>query len=93
MRTAADLVSGIGNFLYPMKLVTFIILTLSVQPHLRPVLGVSNVSLSVWRLDPFKQCCALKGMLPYKEVSGDLVGSTTGSLTHTTHIHTHIVVI
>ena len=39
-----------------------------VLPHLRPVLGVSNVSVNSWRLDPKKHCCALKGLLPYREV-------------------------
>ena len=37
-------------------------------PHLRPVLSVSNMSLSTWKLDPDKYCCALQGLLPYKEV-------------------------
>ena len=41
-----------------------------VQPHLRPVLGVSNVAVSIWRLDPTRHCCALRGLLPYREVRG-----------------------
>lgn len=38
-----------------------------VHPYLRPVLGVSNISLSAWKLDPVKHCCALKGLLPYRD--------------------------
>ena len=40
----------------------------TVLQYLMPVQGVSNVSGSVWRLDPTKHCYVLKGQLPYKEV-------------------------
>ena len=37
-------------------------------PYLRPVLSVSNMSLSTWKLEPEKYCCSMKGLLPYSEV-------------------------
>lgn len=43
-----------------------------VQPHLRPVLGVTNMSTSGWKLDPDTHGCSLKGLLPYKQVGGPL---------------------
>ncbi|XP_064390219.1 mediator of RNA polymerase II transcription subunit 23-like [Halichondria panicea] len=49
----------------------------SVQPHLRPILGLTNMSISGWKLDPETHGCSLKGLLPYKkafrEAQGDLL--------------------
>jgi len=68
MREAADLVSGIGKGISYMEVGFNGTVVFLVQPHLRPVLGLSNVALSIWRLDPTKHSCALRGLLPYREV-------------------------
>jgi len=40
----------------------------SVQPYLRPVLGITTMSVSGWRLDAETHTPSLKGLLPYKQV-------------------------
>ena len=53
------------------------------------MLGVSNVAVSIWRLDPTRHCCALKGLLPYREVSGaSLYGGSMNF--HLPPPHTHM---